>query len=94
MVCVVCVQMVLKADGFKSMVVAQYTGVGLQVDDKAFVKYNSNSGTFDDFTTVPNLHKDIDAVYKPDYINFHIKASNNSLIQLVSIFALVIQINL
>ena len=77
-----------KADGFKSMVVAQYTGVGLQVDDKAFVKYNSNSGTFDDFTTVPNLHKDIDAVYKPDYINFHIKASNNSLIQLVSIFAI------
>ena len=75
-----------KADGFKSMVVAQYTGVGLQVDDKAFVKYNSTSGTFDDFTTVPNLHKDIDAVYRPDYVNFHIKASNNSLIQLVSIF--------
>ncbi len=77
-----------KADGFKSMVVAQYTGVGLQVDDKAFVKYNSTSGTFDDFTTVPNLHKDIDAVYRPDYVNFHIKASNNSLIQLVSIFAI------
>ena len=77
-----------KADGFKSMVVAQYTGVGLQVDDKAFVKYNSTSGTFDDFTTVPNLHKDIDAVYRPDYTNFHIKASNNSLIQLVSIFAI------
>ena len=77
-----------KADGFKSMVVAQYTGVGLQVDDKAFVKYNPTSGTFDDFTTVPNLHTDIDAVYRPDYANFHIKASNNSLIQLVSIFAI------
>ena len=77
-----------KANGFKSMVVAQYTGVGLQVDDKAFVKYNSTSGTFDDFTTVPNLHTDIDAVYRPDYANFHIKASNNSLIQLVSIFAI------
>ena len=77
-----------KADGFKSMVVAQYTGVGLQVDDKAFVKYNSTSGTFDDFTTVPNLHTDIDAVYRPEYSNFHIKASNNSLIQLVSIFAI------
>ena len=77
-----------KADGFKSMVVAQYTGVGLQVDDKAFVKYNSTSGTFDDFTTVPNLHTDIDAVYRPEYANFHIKASNNSLIQLVSIFAI------
>ena len=28
-----------KADGFKSMVVAQYTGIGLQKDDNAFVKY-------------------------------------------------------
>ena len=77
-----------KADGFKSMVVAQFTGVGLQIDDNAFVKYNSSSGAFDDSLTVPNLHTDIDAVYKPAYNNFHIKASNNSLIQLVSIFAI------
>jgi hypothetical protein len=77
-----------KADGFKSMVVAQYTGVGLQIDDKAFVKYNTTSGSFDDSTVIPNLHTDIDAVYKPDYSNYHIKASNNSLIQLVSIFAI------
>ncbi len=77
-----------KADGFKSMVVAQFTGIGLQIDDNAFVKYNSSSGAFDDSLTVPNLHTDIDAVYKPAYNNFHIKASNNSLIQLVSIFAI------
>ena len=77
-----------KADGFKSMVVAQFTGVGLQIDDNAFVKYNTSSGAFDDSLTVPNLHTDIDAVYKPAYNNFHIKASNNSLIQLVSIFAI------
>ena len=77
-----------KADGFKSMVVAQYTGVGLQVDDNAFVKYNTTSGSFDDSTTIPNLHTDSDAVYKPDYTNYHIKASNNGLIQLVSIFAI------
>ena len=41
-----------KATGFKSMVVAQYTGIGLQKDDKAFVKYNdedsSATGTYDD----------------------------------------------
>jgi hypothetical protein len=77
-----------KADGFKSMVVAQFTGVGLQIDDNAFVKYNTTSGVFEDSSTVPNLHTDIDAVYKPDYSNYHIKASNNSLIQLVSIFAI------
>lgn len=77
-----------KADGFKSMVVAQFTGVGLQIDDDAFVKYNTSSGVFEDSSTVPNLHTDIDAVYKPDYSNYHIKASNNSLIQLVSIFAI------
>tara|TARA_Y100000287_G_scaffold30673_1_gene22286 strand:+ start:34 stop:4935 length:4902 start_codon:yes stop_codon:yes gene_type:complete len=77
-----------KADGFKSMVVAQFTGVGLQIDDNAFVKYNTSSGAFDDKLTIPNLHTDINAVYKPSYSNFHIKASNNSLIQLVSIFAI------
>ena len=32
-----------KATGFKSMVVAQFTGIGLQKDDKAFVKYNSDN---------------------------------------------------
>jgi len=77
-----------KANGFKSMVVAQFTGISLQIDDQAFVKYNSTSGTFDDSTTVPNLHTDINAVFKPSYENYHIKASNNAFIQLVSIFAI------
>jgi hypothetical protein len=77
-----------KADGFKSMVVAQFTGISLQVDDQAFVRYNSGSGTYDDAATVTNLHTDINAMYKPSYENYHIKASNNSLIQLVSIFAI------
>ena len=77
-----------KADGFKSMVVAQFTGIGLQVDDRAFVKYNTTSGSFDDSNVIANLHTDINAVYKPQYVNYHIKASNNSLIQLVSIFAI------
>ena len=78
-----------KADGFKSMVVAQFTGVSLQKDDNAFVKYNSTTGTFDDGTTVDNIHSDSDATYKPTYYNYHIKASNNSVCQLVSCFILV-----
>jgi hypothetical protein len=32
-----------KASGFRSMVVAQFTGVSLQKDDRAFVKYNPTS---------------------------------------------------
>ena len=35
-----------KATGFKSMVVAQFTGVSLQKDDQAFIKYK-NDGTFE-----------------------------------------------
>ncbi len=77
-----------KADGFKSMVVAQFTGIGLQKDDTAFVKYNAISGVYEDSTAVNNLHTDTSAVYKPDYENFHIKASNDSFLQLVSVFAI------
>ena len=32
-----------KATGFKSMVVAQFTGIGLQKDEKAFVRYNTDT---------------------------------------------------
>ncbi len=77
-----------KADGFKSMVVAQFTAVSLQKDDNAFVKYDAASGSFLDGTSVDNIHSDGDATYKPEYYNFHIKASNNSICQLVSIFAI------
>lgn len=74
-----------KAGGFKSMVVAQFTGVSLQKDDQAFIKYK-NDGTFERGT--PNLHSDGDAKYHPDYYSYHIKASNNSIIQIVSVFAI------
>jgi len=77
-----------KADGFKSMVVAQYTGIGLQKDDNAFVKYNSSTGTYQDSTAIDNLHSDSRAVFKPSYHNFHIKAINDSYIQIVSVFAI------
>ena len=35
-----------KADGFKSMVLAQFTGIGLQKDDNAFVRYDETTGTY------------------------------------------------
>jgi hypothetical protein len=76
-----------KATGFKSMVVAQYTGIGLQKDDNAFVKYDT-SGEYKDLQTVPNLHTNSRSRFKPSYENFHIKATNDSFLQLVSVFAI------
>lgn len=79
-----------KADGFKSMVVAQFTGIGLQKDDNAFVKYDPISGIYKDSTYAGNnnIHSDSLAVYKPTYENYHIKCSNNSFLQIVSVFAI------
>ena len=36
-----------KATGFRSMVVAQFTGISLQKDDRAFVKYNKESRLYE-----------------------------------------------
>ena len=33
--------------GFKSMVVAQFTAISLQKDDRAFVKYNQSSRLYE-----------------------------------------------
>ena len=76
-----------KVTGFKSMLFNQFTGIGLQKDDNAFVKFNSSSGTFDDKTSIDNIHADANAKYKPEYYNFHIKASNNAFCQIVSNFS-------
>jgi len=78
-----------RSSGFKSMVVSQFTGVGLQKDENSFVKYNSTSGAYDDSTISGNeaLSSDSRAVYKPSYSNFHIKVSNNAYVQAVSCFA-------
>jgi hypothetical protein len=40
-----------KASGFRSMVVAQFTGVSLQKDDRAFVKYNKTSRAYEGLST-------------------------------------------
>jgi hypothetical protein len=81
-----------KATGFKSMVVAQYTGIGLQKDDNAFIIYNESTGLYDTNSTTllsnRPLHNNQEAIYKPTYENYHIKTSNDAFIQNVSVFAI------
>ena len=81
-----------KATGFKSMVVAQYTGVGLQKDDNAFLLYNETNGQYDNNATVADSEKPLylnsNAVYRPSYENYHVKCSNKAVIQVVSVFAI------
>ena len=74
------------------MVIAQYTGVSLQKDDRAFIRYDEFTNTFnqasltDAFATVP-YHTKGDAFWKDDWRNFHVRASEDAFIQNVSIFA-------
>jgi hypothetical protein len=79
-----------KATGFKSMVVAQFTGIGLQKDDNAFVLYDKDTGTYQDSTVPGNetISTNSRSTFKPEYRNFHIKAVNDAFIQNVSIFAI------
>ena len=93
MVCVVCMLMVLRQLDFKSMVVAQFTGIGLQKDDNAFILYDPGTGRYNgkDSVTEPTelpLYINQKAVFKPAYENFHVKASNDAVIQAVSTFAI------
>ncbi len=93
------------ASGFKSMVVAQFTAVSLQKDDRAFVKYNPVSRTYDGISitkvtgsqlatesssTNSNTvyHLDSRAVYRKGWETSHIKMVNDSIIQVVSVFAI------
>ena len=82
----------LKATGFKSMVIAQYTGVSLQKDDRAFIRYDEFSNTFnqaslkDAFDSIP-YHTKGDSFWKDEWRNFHVRASEDAFIQNVSIFA-------
>jgi hypothetical protein len=82
----------LKATGFKSMVIAQYTGVSLQKDDRAFIRYDEFTNTWnqanltDAFDSIP-YHTKGDSYWKDDWRNFHVRASEDAFIQNVSIFA-------
>ena len=80
-----------KATGFKSMVVAQFTGVALNKDDNAYVKYNTTTGAWQDQAALGSgvsLHTDSLAKHKPDWSNYHIKVGNKGIIQAVSTFAI------
>ena len=81
-----------KATGFKSMVLAQFTGIGLQKDDDAFLLYDETTGLYQDNTTVADsekpLHINSRAIFKPSYENVHVKVSNSAILQCVSIFAI------
>ena len=82
-----------KATGFKSMVVAQYTGIGLQKDDNAFVLYDKSTDLYQLQSSIADegkkpLHTNQDAIYRYSYRNAHVRASNDSIIQAVSVFAI------
>ena len=79
---------------FKSMVVAQFTGISLQRDNNAFwqpkdAEGDPNNTTYNDpsGTTNPPIYADPDAQYRPSWRHFHIKATDGAFIQVVSVFA-------
>ena len=81
-----------KATGFKSMIISQFTGIGVQKDDNAFVIYNNSTpktGAYDDNSNATKpLSTDSKAVHKPSYRNYHIKTVNDATIQNSSSFAI------
>ena len=94
-----------KATGFRSMVVAQFTGVSLQKDDRAFVKYSKTSREYTGLSITPVFderlssessaidtekvfHLDSDAIYRSGWESRHVKISNDSVLQIVSVFAI------
>ena len=76
-----------KATGFKSMVVAQFTGISLQKDDRAFVLYNQTTGAYEPPASGSGAHINGLAKYRKGWRHRHIKASNDAFIQVVSVFA-------
>ena len=76
-----------QATGFKSMVVAQFTGISLQKDDRAFVLYNPSTGNYEAQAAGSGAHINGLCKYRKGWRHVHIKASNDSFIQVVSVFA-------
>jgi hypothetical protein len=76
-----------KATGFKSMVVAQFTGLSLQKDDRAFVRFDTSTGNYLAATSGDGAHLDGFARYRKGWQNTHVKGSNDAFIQVVSVFA-------
>lgn len=76
-----------RATGFKSMVLAQYTGIGLQKDNRAFLGSNTSQGIVQTNADGNEYRVDPDSVYRDSWRHFHIKASNDGFLQVVSVFA-------
>jgi hypothetical protein len=76
-----------EATGFKSMVVAQFTGISLQKDDRAFVLYNQTTGNYEVQAAGSGAHINGLCKYRKGWRHCHIKASNDAFIQVVSVFA-------
>ena len=77
-----------RAEGFKSMVVAQYTGVSLQKDLSCWQRYSGGTwGAFSSYaeyiSTDPNNVR-----ANPNRRSHHIRATNDAVIQVVSVFAI------
>jgi len=93
-----------KASGFRSMVVAQFTGVSLQKDDRAFVRYNPTNRNYSDSIAITReagaslsgnssstniaYHLEPLSIYRSGWETSHIKATNDAFIQVVSVFAI------
>ena len=94
-----------KSSGFRSMVVAQFTAISLQKDDRAFVKYDKQTRTYNGVTysavygadlptgssqtdSTKVYHLDPNAIYRQGWESSHIKISNDSFVQIVSVFAI------
>jgi hypothetical protein len=73
-----------QSTGLRSMVLAQYTGISLQRDDRAFIL---NGATTDQVEDPDQRHSDSLAEYRDDWRHYHVKSRNNSFLQIVSVFA-------
>ena len=79
-----------KTSGFKSTIVSEFTGIGIQKDNNAFVVYDETFGVYQDSTVLGNETLSINsrAIFKPEYRNFHLKVINDSYVQASSVFAI------
>ena len=77
-----------KTDGFKSIVVAQYTGVSLQNDPDCWQKYEA--GAWTSIGTIEELQdiKQDNSRINPQKRHYHIRAVNDAVIQEVSVFCI------
>lgn len=80
-----------EATGFKSMVVAQFTGVSLQKDLRCWQRYDAGATTWLNDITSYNTYISLppnDIRMDRNRISYHIRAINNAFIQEVSVFAI------